>query len=199
MRHFELIRTGVNVSEINAQLAAHPELWDAHRRRKDAPGSPHTGMSDIWVRYNDCTTAQATGDWAGFNDAHVPVWYPAWNALPALKPIVFDLMSRVQGEMIGGVLITRIPPGCGIDPHVDRGWHVEYYEKFYLSLQSAPGAVFGAEHRGEVEELEPVAGDIWLFDNRKNHWVQNNSGQDRVTCIICIRTDKFGRKPLEEI
>jgi Aspartyl/Asparaginyl beta-hydroxylase len=190
MRHFELIATGVDVSGVLAELEAAPHLWNAHRRRKDADGTPHAGMDDIWVRYNDCTHAQATDDWTGFNDAHVPVWYPAWDALPNLKPIVFGLMARVEGEMIGGVLITRIPPGGRIDPHTDAGWHVEYYDKFYLSLQSAPGAKFGCDHDGVIEELDPKPGEIWLFDNRKMHWVQNDSTEDRVTLIVCIRTAK---------
>lgn len=197
MRHFELIRQGVEIDGVLRELDAHPHLWNANSRRKTAPGTPHGQMSDIWVRYNDATPYQAQGDWSHFNDEHVPVWYPAWRALPSLQPIVFDLMARVQGEMIGGVLITRIPPGGRIGLHTDDGWHVQYYEKFYLSLRSAPGARFWAEADGVREALEPKPGEIWLFDNRKQHWVENDSGQDRVTCIICIRTEKFGRHVLK--
>lgn len=192
MRHFQLIDEGVYVAPVLRELAEHPELWDQNTQRKIAPGTPHAQMSDIWVRYDALPFGPA-------DKPHVPVNYPAWDALPSLKPIVFDLMARVEGEMLGGVLITKIPPGCGIEPHTDEGWHVEYYEKFYLSLQSTPGAKFGCAHRGDREELEPETGDIWLFDNRKVHWVVNDSDQDRITCIICIRTDKFGRKPLQEI
>jgi hypothetical protein len=194
-----LIDSGVDVAGVLDELEANKSLWDAHTRRKTAPDTPHAQMSDIWVRYNDYRKCQETDDWTVFNDAHVPVNYPAWAALPSLRRIVFDLMAKVDGEMLGGVLITKIPPGCGIEPHTDAGWHVEYYEKFYLSLQSAPCATFGCSHRGDREALEPKAGDVWLFDNRKMHWVENGSDQDRITCIICIRTDKFGRKPLEEI
>ena len=157
-------------------------------------------MSDIWVRYNDIAPFESgERPWSEFNNEHIPINYPAWDALPSLKPIVDELMESVQGQALGGILITKIPHGCGIDAHADRGWHVETYEKFYLSLNSAHGALFGCEHRGEREELEPKPGDIWLFDNRKLHWVTNGSDQDRITCIICIRTDKFGRKKLEDI
>ncbi len=197
MRHFELIQSGVQIDGVLRELDARPDLWDQHSRRKTAPGTPHAQMSDIWVRYNDDAPHRASGDWSRFNDAHVPIWYPAWDALPSLKPIAFDLMARVQGEMMGGILITRIPHGLGIDRHTDDGWHVQQYDKFYLSLRSAPGARFWAEHDGVREALEPRPGEIWLFDNRKSHWVTNDSGQDRITCIFCIRTEKFGRGPLE--
>jgi len=200
MIHFEKIAEGIDVSGVNAELASHPELWDAHTVRKTAPNTPHKQMSDIWVRYNDVSPYEdGTLPWSQFNDEHIPIWYPAWDLLPSLKPIVSDLLKQTEGWMLGGILITKIPPGCGIDPHVDRGWHVETYDKFYLQLQGAPGQVFGCEHRGVVEELEPKTGDIWLFDNRKLHWVRNISDSDRVTCIICIRTNKYDRKKLEDI
>lgn len=144
-------------------------------------------MSDIWVRYNDVEPFEKSGDYSGFNDLHFPIWYPAYEALPALKPVIFDLMTKVEGEHLGGVLITRIPAGCGIAPHVDRGWHVEFYDKFYLSLKSSPGAKFLC---GE-DVLEPKPGEIWRFDNRLEHSVVNESNEDRMTLIVCIRTEKY--------
>lgn len=191
VRHFHRIAAEVNVEGVVRELAAHPELWDAHRARKDAPGTPHGGMSDIWVRYNRAEPFE-TGKrpWSEFNDLHLPEFYPAWSALPSLHPIVFALMSHVRGVMLGGILITRIPPGARIEPHADAGWHVDTFSKYYLSLKSAPGAIFGCDHDGVREELNPETGDIWEFDNHRLHWVENGSSQDRVTCIICIRTEK---------
>jgi hypothetical protein len=192
MKHFLKIDEGVDVSALLAQLDAHPELWDQHTVRKTAPGTPHSRMSDIWVRYNNAEPFESgERPWAEFNDEHVPVWYEAWGKLPALRKIIFDLMSMVDGEMLGGVLITRIPPGMGIDPHTDASWHVSYYDKFYVSLRSEPGAEFICWHEGEREALCPSPGDIWLFDNKKMHAVENTSASDRITLIVCIRTDKY--------
>lgn len=121
MKHFQQIATGVPVDTLISELAAHDELWDAHKIRKTAYGTPHSRMSDIWVRYNDVAPFEATGDYRTFNDVHVPVRYPAWYALPSIRQIVMPLMAAVQGEMLGGILLTRIPPGCGIDAHTDHG------------------------------------------------------------------------------
>lgn len=191
MKFFEKLPFVLDVAPLRVALAAHPDLWDQYSIRKTAPGTPHSGMSDIWVRYNDVAPFEASGDYRKFNDTHVPIWYDAWTKHPdiqaALRPILFGLMAYVEGEMLGGVLITRIPDGCGIDPHTDRGWHVEYYDKFYISLESAPGAEFWC---GE-EMINPAVGDVFRFDNRLEHWVTNESGQDRVTLIVCIRTDKY--------
>lgn len=195
MKFFQKLPMQIDVGPLNAALAAHPELWDQYCVRRTAPGTPHSGMSDIWVRYNDVAPFEAAGDYRKFNDAHVPVWYDAWSkhadVRAALRPILFGLMAHVGGEMLGGVLITRIPHGKGIDPHTDHGWHVEFYDKFYVSLASAPGAEFWCGK----EMINPVVGDVFRFDNRLEHWVRNESGQDRVTLIVCIRTDKYRGRP----
>jgi hypothetical protein len=187
MRFFTKLSSGIDVRPLVDVLDTHPDLWDRNGFRKSGRGSPHGGMSDIWVRYNDVAPFAARGDYTGFNDAHVPIWYEAYNVLrEALDPIVFPLMARVAGEMLGGILITRIPAGCGIDPHIDQGWHVNYFDKFYLSLKSAPGATF---HCGD-EVINPAPGDLYHFDNRLEHWVKNESDSDRMTLIVCIRTDR---------
>ena len=186
MNHFTKI-ADVDVGPLNAQLAAHPELWNRHGYRKAQKA--HAGMSDIWLRYRDFRELDGPGK---YREPHIPVWYPAWPVLTEAKPIILDLMTRVEGEMLCGVLITKIPPGEGIKAHVDGGWHVEYTEKLYVCLESAPGALFVC-NEGQTEALNPKAGEVWLFDNRKNHWVENNSDRDRVTMIVCIRTEKYGR------
>ena len=194
MRYFLKIGE-IDVQPLLAELEQHPELWGSEGWRKNMAGGPHSGMTDIWVRYNDIAPYRARGDYRGFNDEHDSVWYQAYEKLPALKAILYPLMAAVEGERLGGVLITRIPPGCGIAPHVDAGWHVSYYDKFYVSLKSSPGAKFCC---GE-DVLEPKPGEIWRFDNRLQHWVKNESNEERMTLIVCIRTRKYGgyNAPLE--
>lgn len=188
MKHFLKISEGIDVEPLLAQIDAHPELWGQFGWRKTL--WPHREMTDIWVRYNDVRPFQEKGDYRGFNDEHESVWYPAYEVLTALQPIVSDLMRETDGKRLGGVLITRIPPSAGIAPHVDEGWHVETYDKFYLSLRSAPGAKFIC-HEGGVEVLEPKVGECWRFDNRLPHSVRNDSAEDRVTLIVCIETEKY--------
>ena len=190
MKYFLKIDDGIDIAPLMTELEANPELWDANNLRRTADGTPHSGMSDIWVRYNDVRPYLEAQDLTGFNDPHLPVWYPAFDVLPSLKKIIFDLMAKVEGEMLGGVLITRIPPGEGIKPHTDSSWHVDYFDKYYVSLKSAEGANFYCDHDGVTEHLNPDVGECWLFDNHKNHWVENNSDQDRITLIVCIRTQR---------
>ena len=73
--------TGFDVSGLQRQLEAAPELWNQHRERTEMYGTPHGDVSDIWVRYNDWKNY--TGDWKAFHEQHDSVWYPAVSRIPA--------------------------------------------------------------------------------------------------------------------
>ena len=100
------------------------------------------------------------------------------------------LLRQVEGVRavrIGGVMITRIPPGGRIEPHADDGWHAKYYNtKLYVVLQSNPQCV----NRVEDERVSMAPGEVWYFDNLKEHEVVNDGPDDRITLIICLRCDR---------
>lgn len=177
-RHFQPVCRGLDVAALRAALARRPDLFGQHGARAYA-GSPHQGMTDIWVRYN---APYNLGPF--FNDEHDPVWYPAWHQLPELHGLVFDLMRRVEGERLGGILITKLPPGASIAPHVDCGWHADYYEKFTIAVANPPGALF----RFPDGDIAAENGDCWWFDNSVPHAVDNPTDHERIALIVCIRT-----------
>lgn len=149
-------------------------------------------MTDIWVRYNDIKNYQpdpnkfCTSE-SDFNEEHDSSWYPAYYALPELKPILFGMMGFLEGERLGGILITKLPPGREIFPHVDGGWHAAYYEKFYVAVKSPEGSVFGFDD-GDIHAKD---GDVYWFDNSVSHWVKNPTEEERIAMIVCIKTEKF--------
>lgn len=159
-------------------LAAHPELWDQHTARTEDADSPHYGLSDIWARFADPATMQPDG-------SHDSVWYPCADLLP-VRELVFPLMSAVCGERLGGVLITRIKPGQVCKPHADPGWHARYYDKFAVQIDAAPEQAF----HFEGQSLVTKPGDVFWFDNSFTHWVTNDSQTDRITLIVCIKTER---------
>lgn len=158
-------------------LAQNPQLWNADRARTESPDSPHREIDDIWVRF----AAEGAG-----HGPHDSIWYSAAACLP-VRQIVYPLMAHVCGERLGGILITRIPAGKQVYPHIDRpGWHAEYYDKFAVQIASARGQKFCFE--GESLETEP--GDVFWFDNAYSHWVTNDTPHERITMIVCIKPDK---------
>jgi len=190
MRNMMHIASGMNVLPLVLEINRQPWLWNQFPIRKSYEGSPHEGLDDIWVRYNDWKNYTEEGSNAAFSDEHDSVWYDTYYALPSIKSIIFDVMRMVDGERLGGVLITRIPPGKVCKPHIDRGWHAEYYDKYAVQLKGNQYQAFHFE--GESFSANP--GDVYWFDNTKTHWVTNESDEDRITMIICIRNDRLGGK-----
>ncbi len=176
MSKIKLIAQGVHVAPFLWALQANPQLWDQNRARTEDSASPHHGLSDIWARY----AAQGVDG----SQPHASVWHPAADLLP-IRDLVYPLMQAVQGDELGGVLITKIPAGHECKPHTDPGWHARYYKKFAIQVQSAPGQAFCFDE----ERLESKPGDVYFFDNSFTHWVENPTQHDRITVIVCIKTD----------
>lgn len=186
MPSFLQIADNFDVQPLKKALELHTQLFGLFKQRATAYGSPHTDMTDIWVRYNAISNFDPKNP-ARFNEEHDPVWYPSYYALPELKSIIFPLMALTDGERLGGVLITKLAPGGEIKPHTDAGWHAGYYEKFYVPIKNGKGSIFGFPE-GDVEAKE---GCVYWFRNDVTHWVKNNSGEDRIAMIVCIKTDKY--------
>jgi hypothetical protein len=187
MKHFAKIATGIDVGPLLQQLDSQPELWDQHPVRTEA-AMAFSGTSDIWVRYNDYDNlnGRQLGQLGDFNGPHFPVWYPAYYRLPALRPILFYLQSLVGSVHLGGVLITRIPAGHQVKPHVDAGWHAEWHNvKVYLPLRSNPLCV----NTCGDEAVTMAVGEAWTFDNLTVHSVVNGGPFERLTLISCMRVE----------
>lgn len=175
-----MLKATFHVEHALGEIEKHPELWNHYTHRTFAYG-PHRSVDDIWVRYNDFDKYEGNPDF--FAGEHDSVWYPDTAKIPAVKELCLDLMAEVRGERLGGVLITRIPPGGGVGPHVDQGWHARYYDKFAIQLMGHPDQAFCfADH-----QLSAMPGQCYTFDNSQEHWVTNASNVPRMTLICCVR------------
>lgn len=173
----KLITSGATVAPIYWALHQNPQLWNTITSRTNHEASPHRELDDIWVRFGE--PERAVDDRA--HDAH---WYPDADVL-GVRGLCYDVMRHVHGVELGGVLITRIPPGKQCYPHTDTSWHAKRYSKFGVQITSAPGQTFHVED----EVLETKPGDIFQFDNSFSHWVLNPTNYERVTMVVCVRQE----------
>lgn len=186
MKNF--LRIGsVDVGPLMLELQRQPELWNRDPERL-WKGSPHDQTDDIWLRFG----AKAELATKGFKDDHTSVWYPAFYALPSARKLIFELMARVEGERLCGVLIYRVPAGKEIRVHTDAGaWHADSTEKFNFSLQSQPGCAFYYPEDGEA--MTSNTGDVYWFRNTVPHGVRNESAEDQIIMTVCIQTHALGK------
>lgn len=174
------IADGIDVAPLLAQLDHHPELWNVYPERRIGP---HQDVSDIWIRYFS-REVLASGPQA-YREKHPFSFYPAWDALPELRPIVAKVIEIERANVLGGLLITRIPSGGQVGWHHDRGsWHAEYFDrKIYVPLRSNSRCI----NRVGKEWCIMWPGSAWYFDNQISHAVENNGDTERVTLIVCLR------------
>lgn len=182
--NFEQINCKVYTQLLLQQVWANPQLWNQNPERKIGVDSPHSEMSDIWVRFrpkNELTSVES------YAEPHTPEWYPSRRVLTEVERISLDMMALFRAVQLGGVLITKIPSGGSIKPHDDRGrWHPEFFNtKVYIPLQSNSGCI----NTCEDDSVNMTAGHAWTFDNLKTHSVVNNGDTDRITLIISMRTE----------
>lgn len=176
MRNFLKIAENVDMTPVSHALALNGYLWNQNTLRTIHDHTAHAEADDIWLMFNDLS--------GGFNNDIQTIPYPAWDVLKPLRAMVLDLMRRVDGVQLGRVIVTRLKPGASITPHVDSGAPAEFYARYQIAIQSLPGALFQI---GE-EVINFRSGEVWLIDNTQEHSVVNNSADDRIVCIVDIRS-----------
>lgn len=183
MKNFRLVHAGLDTAPMLAQLAEHPLLWDEHPERRLSPGGEFAGQTDIWLR----TRARDDLDEPdAFRKPHRPVFYPAWRALTALHTAVWWLVGVGKSVELGNILVTRVKPWDAIGTHTDHGWAVEHFNrKFYIVLQGNARCVNVALD----EEVCMRTGEVWEFENRVPHSVENNGGTERISLIVTLRSE----------
>jgi Aspartyl/Asparaginyl beta-hydroxylase len=181
MKNFLLIGRGVNVIPLAVQILKQPQLWREDTYLRDYPQGPFKDVETIFLRFPPASVTELE---RSTKDQHECVWMDGALHLPAARPLIFSLMSQVEGERLGRVMLNRIVPGGRIYPHADTPVHAEYWDRFHYVVQTAPGVRF----RCGDEEVQMSTGECWWFQNALEHEVVNNSASERIHLIIDIRT-----------
>jgi len=186
MRHFLCLAQGLETRPLVLALWQQPHLWNQHTQRTTMPGSPVACCDDCFLRFQPLPGVTLHG-LPEVLDPHETYWYPAAQALPEARPLIFEAMRLVQGERLGRVIITRLPPGGHILPHNDADANSAYYHFMHLLLAGSAQTRF----RCGDEVVLMLPGELWLFDNLLEHELHNDGPEDRLSLIIAIK--KGGR------
>lgn len=185
MRYFQRIAEGVDVMPLLHAVQRNPDLWNQKTFRTTFPNTPHGEVDDIWLRFSADQNCKKVGTVIGDG---APVWHPAADVLMGhVKPILLDLMRRVEAYELGRVLITRLAPGKRILPHADKdGAYVQDKDRarYHIVLQGLPGSLYTTG----TETVCMRTGEVWWFNALENHEVVNNSADDRIHLLVDVRT-----------
>ena len=150
------------------------KAWGTIPFRTSYEGSAHKEVEDIVLRYPILEEPEDAFD------AISCIPYDPWYDLPEIRKIVFDTMRAFEGVQLGKVVVTNLPAGGKIRPHIDEGVANEVYTRLQLNL-------FGeCEFTVGEETVTMKGGELWVFDNQLEHSVVNNTDKERVALIIDI-------------
>lgn len=179
MKNILTIARGINIFPLLLELQRQPQLWNRNTARTESSESPHREVDDIWVRFG-------RGEHVSAETPHESYWLDSADLLPEAKTHSRVIMGLVRGDALGGILITRIPPGRKVHPHRDLQWHAKEYDKFALQIESHQQQAFCFEEGQHIT----APGDLYWFNNQETHWVLNDSPIARITMIVCVKLDK---------
>jgi quercetin dioxygenase-like cupin family protein len=177
MRSFNRLLTGAGgqLLPIYHKLTRLDHLWNEDMCRTTFEGTPHEEVDDILLRFG-----KPDGDDLVATDR------VSMSAVPEAKAFALTLMQLLGGSQLGRMVVTRLPPGGQILPHSDvKGAYCDWYSRYHIVLHAEPGVLFAC---GE-ETVQMVTGEVWWFDAHLEHWIKNNSKDDRVHMLVDIRID----------
>jgi hypothetical protein len=165
------------------QLANHNDLWNKEYIPYRGNESAYAEAAHLCLRYGD--------DQDQLVLPHFPVWYPAWQALVALEPILHQVMGLFEPYHVGGILLTRLPHGSRIRPHKEEGWHSEFYStKVYAVLKGNNQCIsrYGNHDDGQ-ETVVMKPGEIWWANDLITHSMDNHGTSSRVDITVYLRCE----------
>lgn len=173
---FRLVASGIEVGPLLERLRGDPDLWLAEHGRQNYAGSAHRESQAIVLRWCKEKTVQAA-----FTEIEA-VDCPAAEKLMPQAGAAFDAALDAVGEVEypGRAMITRLKPWGRVYPHSDEGAYAEHYDRFHLCLAADEGSVF----RVGAESFTAKPGELWWFNHKREHSVENNGKADRVHLII---------------
>lgn len=189
MRNFQCLAQGLNVMPLVSAITRRPDIWKEDTYLRDYPQGPFGEVDSIILRFPPRSvheTEEALAKHMETFDKFECEDQPVFAKLPEARPLIFGLMSLVQGERLGRVIINRIKPGGVIYPHKDTDHNAGYYQRYHIVLKSQPGVVF----RCDQEKVFMAPGELWWFNNSLEHEVLNNSQDDRIHLVVDIRCSR---------
>jgi LPS sulfotransferase NodH len=83
------------------------------------------------------------------------------------------------GTVWGRSRLMRLAPGASVPPHADLNYHWFSRVRLHIPIITRPGVIF---HCGD-ESVHMRSGEAWLFDNWRQHRVENPTELERIHLV----------------
>lgn len=180
MHRFKLIRDSIDVQPYLDEIASVPNAWDLNSGCKDkikvqreADAIPIRGMRK----------SRAMG--RSPRDVHESRFTNTSKKFPKIKELLASIADDLDSEL-SRAKVVKLPPGAKVYAHIDRGEYYRERDRYHLVLQTSEGNTLSCAE----ETLHMRVGELWWFDNKKEHAAQNASEEDRIHFIFDLKKRK---------
>lgn len=179
---FDRIGYGLHATPLLRALDAHPALWEAITIRQAYPGSAHHDTECIFARGPNAFTVDDYMFSLSAQDYALPP-----DVREAVDQLMLPVLTAIDVQQLGRVLIVRLAAGGSVDEHIDEGTYAEHYSRFHIPLRADHGSVLTVG--GESVSMQ--SGEAWWFDHRQPHSARNDSGTERIHLIFDAVTSAY--------
>ena len=151
-------------------LAADESAWQSDNRRQNDYEVHAQTQSIVLVFFTGWPKVEVfhAAGWPQFADVTLPV--------------MTDIIARhyPPGGLVLRAMLARLPPGCRIDPHVDRHASFSVAHRIHVPLVTNPAVEFTVG----LERIAPIAHHAFELNNGLPHGVVNHGDSPRIHLIF---------------
>lgn len=185
-KNYKLMKSGIDVNPFLEELYFYEKnigKWSL-RRAKQIRVQMHTKhinlrslvyKSDTEISLEDNYRAAADVD---YNELD-PDTYPYFKKLYSFLE---EFADEIGGQLTRAIIVN-LEPNKKVYPHIDEGAYYIGKDRYHLILKVEENGSYNVCD-GEVQYYDN--GELWWFDNKKNHEAENKSKGDRIHVIFDI-------------
>ena len=174
MNNIKILKTGINVSKIKAQLDKHPEDWGSQKTHKNVKlKDPHEYITTVDVLQLVMGGIENPDEQVG--DTELCTKTPAYQKHPAIRKF---LNKNYPNYRRCGFL--ALPPGEIVGAHIDEGTYYLDKDRYHLSIQGQYKYFVG----NESVVVDP--GTLLWFNNKMPHGTVNLGSETRITFVFDV-------------
>ncbi len=174
MKHFKLIRDGIDPHPYLEEIAWVDGAWDAATGRQDKIAVQREALA-IPLRGLKKSAIGARKR----RDVHESRWTSGAKAYPLACAFLIGIAEALDSELSRAKIVC-LPAGRRVYSHIDRGEYYRLRNRYHFVLKSTHGSWLKA---GD-EEMRMREGQLWWFDNDQPHEAFNDGDEDRIHMIF---------------
>ena len=179
MDNIRVIKTGIDVSKIVAQLEQYPEDWGSQRNVDGAQSLLDRGFPQVQAGVLQLVMGAVDNDTQYVGDTEYCIPTPAYNRH---TEIINVLSKYFKGVSRCGFL--SLPVGGKVGKHIDKGDYYLTRDRYHLSIAGRYKYMVGDE------ECIVEPGTLLWFNNKLDHGTENIGDCVRVTFVFDVPHDK---------